>query len=525
MNDRPGFDVRSVHEADELRQRLEEADERFRIFRELTSDFVYVATVQPDGSFENTWLSESFQSVFGRDVEALTSIGWRELVHPADHDLARQRVKDLVRGKTFDGVVRIFDTEGVLHFIEDRARPVRDKTTGRVSKIYGVAKDITRRRRAEAMLRHDHETYRRLVERSPVPILVHSAERIVFANVVAATTLAAESPDALLGLSIWDFVHEDEIGLTRRRLNALYARKQDGALRPGRLRRLDGDWIEVELMSSRTDYRGRPAAEVAFQDVTERNRIVREREIMTVRAMRAQKMESLGALAAGIAHDFNNILVGVLGHADLALDTLAEDAPARSHLDEIGHGAQHAAELVEQLLDFAGEKRLTVRRVDLSALVGEMAGLLAGSLKQQTRVDYELASDLPRIEVDPTQVKQVLTNLVINAAEAVAGSDAIDAPVIRVRTLIEETAVDDTECYLADPTCRRVVLEVADDGVGMDEWTQRRLFEPFYTTKPTGRGLGMATVLGIVRGHRGALSLDSAPGVGTTIRIAFAALP
>jgi signal transduction histidine kinase len=307
------------------------------------------------------------------------------------------------------------------------------------------------------------------------------------------------------------------------------------------------------------DLGGRPAAEVVFQDISDRKRSERQAREREEREQRALKLESLGALAAGIAHDFNNILVGVMGHADLALEYLSADSPAGLHVEELGKGAQHAADLAQQLLDYAGEKRAQATRLDLSGLVREMDRLLRVSVQKRAQLDVRLGDELPRIEGEPTQLRQVAMNLILNAADAIAqrreqegepnGGSGLGR--ITVRTYLEpcqnggpsgfhdsflpdprEVTEGDTESDTegdkeGDESCHRgrlVVLDVADDGCGMDEASKRRVFEPFYSTKPAGRGLGMATVLGILRAHKGAVDIETAPGEGTRIRVAFPAI-
>lgn len=385
----------SQHEAE--RQDLQEAEERFRILAELTSDFVYLVHIEEGGrGFRNVWLSESFEKVFGRKLEELRGMHWRRFVHPDDQYIILERVAVLLAGKAFRGEARILDSAGRVRWLADHARPLLDPHTGKVVKVLGVLKDVTERKVAEQLR------------------------------------------------------------------------------------------IETES-----------------------------------RALAAQNLESLGALAAGIAHDFNNILVGILGHTDLAFEHLPPGDPAGSHLEEIGRAAQHAADLAQQLLDYSGTARFKSKELDLSGLVGEMSRLLEVSVKKKAAIAFALASGLPQIEADPTQLRQVLMNLVINAADAVAeGSGRI---VVRTGTVPELGASPGPahdQSFLTE-SGPGVFLEVEDNGCGMDEQTRRHLFEPFYTTKVKGRGLGMATVLGIVRGHHGAIDVDTRLGQGSRLRVLF----
>ena len=232
----------------------------------------------------------------------------------------------------------------------------------------------------------------------------------------------------------------------------------------------------------------------------------------------AQKLESLGVLAGGIAHDFNNLLVGVLGNASLALSELSEDSPARRFVQDVETSAQRAAELTRQMLAYSGRGKFVVEPLNLSHLVHEMTQLLGRVISKRARLSMHLRDDLPAVVADATQLRQVVMNLITNASDALVGESGL----ITVRT---GTFVADTRMlagtYLKEelPAGDYVYLEVTDSGVGMDAETRGRIFEPFFTTKFTGRGLGLAAVLGIVRGHKGAIDVTSEPGCGTVFRV------
>jgi len=241
---------------------------------------------------------------------------------------------------------------------------------------------------------------------------------------------------------------------------------------------------------------------------------------MEAKLQQAQKLESLGILAGGIAHDFNNLLTGMLGYAELALLNLAPDVPARAHLDQIRQAALRAADLAQQMLAYAGRGRLVLQAIDLPRLVMDMARLLQAALPKHTVVRFEHAPGLPAIEGDPTQIRQVIMNLLTNAAEAMG----TEGGVITVRTgWVYAQPTDLVSPYLHEelPSGCYVTLEVSDTGCGLDEAMLAKIFDPFFTTKFTGRGLGLAAVLGIVRGHRGTIQVISRPSHGTTFRVLF----
>ena len=247
------------------------------------------------------------------------------------------------------------------------------------------------------------------------------------------------------------------------------------------------------------------------RDVTERKRI-------ESKLLEAQKLESLGVLAGGIAHDFNNLLTGILGNASVARMEVPPTSSAHSCLDQIEQAAERAADLCKQMLAYSGKGRFFVQRLDLSATVKSTADLIRLSISKSAVLKFSLANDLPAITADATQIRQIIMNLVINASDAIGEKSGV----INVST----GAVHADHAYLSEahlapnlPEGDYVFLEVSDNGSGMSPETKKKIFDPFFTTKFTGRGLGLAAVLGIVRGHQGALKVYSEVGQGTTFKL------
>ncbi len=261
-----------------------------------------------------------------------------------------------------------------------------------------------------------------------------------------------------------------------------------------------------------------------FIDITEHKLAEDERRKLDIQVQRAQKLESLGVLAGGIAHDFNNILMGVLGNADLALMQLPSNSPVYRRLELIFKAARRASELVKQMLAYSGKGKFVVEDFNLNEVIMDMKSLLESSASKKNSLCFELAQDLPSVEADVTQLRQIVLNLVINAAEAIGEGDGL----ITVTTRVSDYDSRPSETFAtlsqlrASDSC--IVLEVSDTGCGMDDETRTRIFDPFFTTKFTGRGLGLAAVLGIVRGHSGGIRVDSNPGRGTTFTVLLPAL-
>ena len=260
----------------------------------------------------------------------------------------------------------------------------------------------------------------------------------------------------------------------------------------------------------------------ASMDVTARKTAEEERRALELQVRHSLKLESLEVLAGGIAHDFNNLLMTLQGNADLALQDIPRESPARHSLEEIQKASRRASDLTRQLRAYAGT-RFPATRLDLSAVVAGMSHLLGVPLSRNVIMVKNLPEGLPAIEAGEAQIRQAAMNLVINAAEAIG----VDRP---GRIVIETGVKDCSTAYLLQssvpekcPAGTYVYLEVSDDGCGMDEETRSRLFDPFYTTKFIGRGLGLAAVLGIVRGHRGAILVESEKGRGAAFRLLFPA--
>jgi two-component system cell cycle sensor histidine kinase/response regulator CckA len=253
-------------------------------------------------------------------------------------------------------------------------------------------------------------------------------------------------------------------------------------------------------------------------------RNVTERKHLDEQLRHTQKLESLGVLAGGVAHDFNNLLTGILGNASLALESMSSHHPVRGLLSDVVNASERAAHLTRQLLAYAGKGRFVIEPVNLSVLVREISSLIQTSVPKNVQLRLEVSDDLPLIVADVSQMQQVIMNLVINGAEAMGPNEN--------GTVLVTTGVQNVdEQYLASTfggsteltPGTYVTLDVHDTGCGMDESTLSRIFDPFFSTKFTGRGLGLAAVQGIVRGHKGAMKIYSSPGKGTSFRILFPA--
>jgi PAS domain S-box-containing protein len=371
-------------------------------------------------------------------------------------------------------------------------------------------------RRAADTLQASEERFRRLFENMLAGV-IHSRidGQIVDCNEAFVRLLGYPSREAVRACTSWDFY------FSRGEREAVIARLRDQSVLQGvelRLRRRDGQPVWVLGSVSLLERGPNSALQGAFIDITDRKRAEDERRQLEAQMQHAQKLESLGVLAGGIAHDFNNLLTGVLGHASLALMDLPPDAPACHSLQQIEVAARRAADLTRQLLAYSGKGRFLLAPVDLSRIIEETAALLKTVVSKKATLHFDFAPQLPTVIADPAQIRQIVMNLLTNASEALG-----DGPgAITLRTGKEYA----TRAYLAAPHVPAdipeggyIFLEVTDTGGGMDAHTLERIFDPFFSTKFTGRGLGLAAVLGIVRSHRGAIKVKSEAGRGSTFKV------
>jgi two-component system cell cycle sensor histidine kinase/response regulator CckA len=280
----------------------------------------------------------------------------------------------------------------------------------------------------------------------------------------------------------------------------------------------DGRPLQLFVFRIPVRFEGKPAVLVAAWDESGSAKIAGERALLERKLAQTQRLEGLGLMAGGIAHDFNNLLVGVFANADLALREVGDDSRAGLYIGRLKSAAQRLADLSRQMLAYSGRGHVERERLDVGHVVAEISELLHASIPPQVELTVSVPEDLLHVNGDRAQLTQVIMNLVTNAAEAIAARSG------NVRIDVRNEYFDSARFAGLAVRPRReatdyICIEVSDDGPGMDHATRDRIFDPFFTTKAEGRGLGLASVLGIVRAHHGALNVDSTPGQGTRMRV------
>ncbi|MFQ5739560.1 MAG: PAS domain S-box protein [Acidobacteriota bacterium] len=461
-------------------------------------------------------------SIIDANGKALKFLGYSkdELLQLSIHDLhpeeERSYVESLLERLRSEGSL-IFEyswlrKDGTRLPVEISARLV-DYGGRRV--LQGFIRDISERKKASAILQRSESRNRALIE--AIPDLIFRLDKNgVFLDFVASQGVPTlVPPEDFLGKAIRD-VLPAELSLSimdaiRQCLATKEPQSRDYDLALGSEIR----FYEARIVASSPD-----EVLAIVRDVTETRKAEEERARLEVKVQQAQKLESIGLLAGGIAHDFNNFLQGVQGNLSLALMETPSGSPHRRYLEEAETAAQRAAELTKQILAYSGQGHFIVRAVDLNRVVKEMVHLLETVLSKKTVVRYQLSQEPAVVEADPNQIRQVVMNLLINASEAM---DNRGGAIQLITGTIHCDKKYLSETFLGTDLKEGnfVFLEVSDRGCGIDAKVRQKIFDPFFTTKFTGRGLGLAAVLGIVRGHAGAIAVDSEVGKGTTFRVLF----
>jgi PAS domain S-box-containing protein len=293
-----------------------------------------------------------------------------------------------------------------------------------------------------------------------------------------------------------------------------------------RLKTKPGEWKWILNWGKvvERDKDGRPLRAMGTHlDISERKQEEEKRLKLEAQVQQAQKFESLNVMAGSIAHHFNNLLMVVLGNLDLVLDSLPDDSSSRQNMQNAEKAAKHAAELSNLMLTYVGQRKMDMQVTDISGIVEDMMGILELALSKKAELQFNPSSKPALFNGDSSQIRQVIINLVTNAAEAVG--DSKGSIILSTGTMFCERSCFQPPFQKEDlPDGDYVYFQVSDTGCGMDKKTLNRVFDPFFTTRFPGRGLGMAVVLGIVRAHNGAILVDSQPGQGTTIKVLFRAL-
>lgn len=473
------------------------AEDRYRRVIETAAEGICMIDAAGAAEFVNRRMAD----LLGYDFDQVRSVDVNDIFYADDRASGERLLERRVRGVPEEAELRLRRRDGSAVWTRISATAVRDN-----GGALWMVTDISDRIAGETRLR-------RLAEANIIGVVTGDPERIIEANSIFLNMVGYTREDLESGALHWPEMTPPEYEpLDRRGLAELLA---TGTCRPFEKEYFRKDGSRVPVLIGAALLNDKPEWLCFILDLSERKRV--EEALRQVR-----HMESVGVLAGGVAHNLNNLLVAVIGNASLLLDSLPASSTDREWAEGILSSGERAAALTRQLLAYAGKGGYIVQPVALSDVVSSLQNVFRASVPKHVDLRFHLAAGLPAIEADEGQIRQLVTDLVINASESIDG----------VRGAIDVS----TRAISIDGDARRitsglgellpgqyVVLEVSDTGAGMDERTRDRLFDPFFTTKFTGRGLGLAAVAGIVRRHRGAIEVQSEPGEGATFRVYFPA--
>ena len=519
---------------------LLESEEKYRSITENINVGIYRSTAGPEGKFIE--VNQSMHEMFG-----YSSKSEYLRIHPVDlyqlpEDRDKFSHKVLSQGLVRNEILNCKKKDGTPIICSTTAMAVRDQE-GKVDYIDGIVEDITDRIKTEQALKEAHVQLENRVRERTSELQTANLElrqseakyRSLFENMIEGLFLTR--PDGIILaanpalVKMLGYDSEAELCKTTN-VQDLYVKPEyrkfltqkleaEGEVRNFELQLRCKNGRKVTFLENARIVRDKQGNishyEGLLTDITEIKNAETERQKLQSQMQYTQKLKSLEILAGGIAHDFNNLLMSILGNASLASNYLLPETLPYKFIKKVEKPSKAAAELTNQMLAYSGKGKFILKEINLSGLIDDMRQLLKASISKKVSLQFEFDKLLPPIMADSSQIRQVILNLIINASEAIGEkSGTVQVKTYRLK-MNRSSFVDD---YL-DPNLREgeyICLEVIDSGPGMEANIKKKIFDPFFTTKFSGRGLGLAVVLGIVRGHKGTLKVLSKPGKGSSIR-------
>ncbi len=502
-------------------QDLRESQERLRRIIDSSEDFL--ALHDCEGNFLHyvgpTRFGIAAKDLFGKNV--------RQVFGDAGERI-RAQIRQVAATERDLTAENHLEWQGEALWLQEHVFPVHDDQ-GILTGVGRVSRNIAGLRRAENALRTSEDRYRAVFNALFEGVMLCGADYRVRECNAAMAELLNMPAERVIGHKLDEFFQdvrwEDGKPVEKMDLPCARALSQKesvadtvlSVLVPGGQRR----WLLINTQPLTQPGETKPyAGVISVFDITERKESEQRQRALERQMQNAQKLESLGVLAGGLAHDFNNLLMGVLGNAELLMEDLPANGPTRGMLEDIRANALRASKLSQQMLAYTGLGPVSLRRASLNAALESLIPLLQSLVPERGRLELKLTPNLPHIEADPEQLRQMVMTLAVNAAEAI---DTRPGAI----TVATGRAACDAQTLALSPVRRKpaagefVWLEVRDTGCGMPPDMLDRVFDPFFTTKFTGRGMALAALLGIVQSHGGAVQVESTPGAGSTFRILF----
>ena len=497
----------------EANKKLVESESKFKAVADNSPLAIYMAVgIDQKGEYIN----QTFVKLFGYTLDDVPSLEqWLPLAYP--DEIYRQQLYEEWRRRVKIAIETCSEIEPMESVVTCKDGSLKTiqwgfKSIGNQNWSFGL--DLTERIQADQLLREREEKYRNLF---------YNAEIAMFRSKLDGSEILDVNQKFL---DIVGKTREETIGKPAaifwadlQERNEMVRRiSEDGRVSGYEYKILDSLGNIKNCILSLVLYREQGIIEGSILDITDFKHAEVERLHLEKQLLHTQKLESLGILAGGIAHDFNNILTAIMGNAELALMRIDKESPVVGNLNEIEQASARAADLASQMLAYSGKGMFVITNLDLNRVIEDMLHMLEVSISKKAELRLNLSPYLPPVEADATQIQQIVMNLIINASEAIGDRSGI----ITVATSSMECQKSYLRKFWKDwDICEGlyVCLEVSDTGCGMDNETMKKIFDPFFTTKFTGRGLGMAAVHGIVRGHKGAIRVDSKPNKGTSFKL------
>ncbi|MEN6624161.1 MAG: PAS domain S-box protein, partial [Smithella sp.] len=508
-----------------IRKRAEDAlrdsEKKYRRLHEsMTEAF---ASVDMNGFIQEA--NNAYQSMLGYSEEELRELKYLDITPPKWHRLEKKIIEEQILTQGYAGIYEkeFQRKDGSVFPVELSTFMIRDDS-GNPACMWAIVHDITKRKQMEKELEATKDYLRTVFNNVYDAIMIHDLNGKVIDVNDKMLEMYRISRDEAVNLNIIrDYsVTDESMEESKTNWNKIIS-GQNMFLEWKARRPKDGSLFDVEVFLTKLALPDGNYILANIRDITRRKQMEEERGRIEVRMREVQKLESLGVLAGGIAHDFNNLLMAIMGRADMAILSISPESPAFKHLEEIMKASHRAADLCRQMLAYSGKGLYMVSNHDISKIIREMRSMIDASIAGDVIVQYNLSNELPEVELDVTQIRQVIINLIKNASDALGNMQGI----ISVATgIVECDEACLSESYLDHNLSGGIYiyLEISDTGCGMDSEIRSRIFDPFFSTKFTGRGLGLAAVLGIVRGHKGVIKVNSEVEKGTSFKILLPAI-